>query len=76
MFTKSFLIALAERSAKTFCQTAAALLTGTVTGLLDVDWVQLASVSGLAALVSVLTSVASGAVTGDGPSLTHVETIK
>lgn len=76
MFTKSFAIAALERAIKTFAQAAVAVLVGNVTGLLDVDWVQLASVSGLAALVSVLTSVASGAVTGDGPSLTHVETIK
>lgn len=76
MFTKLFAIAALERAIKTFCQTAAAILTGNITGLLDVDWVQLASVSGLAALVSVLTSVASGAATGDGPSLTRVETIK
>ena len=76
MFTKPFVIATLERAVKTLAQTAAAILTGNVTGLLDVDWVQLASVSGLAALVSVLTSVASGAATGDGPSLTHAETIK
>lgn len=76
MFTKSFAVAALERAIKTFAQAAVAVLVGNVTGLLDVDWVQLASVSGLAALVSVLTSVASGAVTGDGPSLTHVETIK
>lgn len=76
MFTKSFALASLERAIKTFAQAAVAVLVGNVTGLLDVDWVQLASVSGLAALVSVLTSVASGAVTGDGPSLTHTETIK
>lgn len=76
MFTKSFAVAALERAIKTFAQAAVAVLVGNVTGLLDVDWAQLASVSGLAALVSVLTSVASGAVTGDGPSLTHAETIK
>lgn len=76
MFTKSFAIASLERAVKTFAQSAIAVLVGNFTGLLDVDWVQLASVSGLAALVSVLTSVASGAATGDGPSLTNTETIK
>lgn len=76
MFTKSFAFASLERAVKTFAQAAVAVLVGNVTGLLEVDWIQLASVSGLAALVSVLTSVASGAVTGDGPSINHTETIK
>lgn len=77
MFTSaSFWKATAERAVKTFAQTAAALLTGNVTGLLEVDWISLASVSGLAALVSVLTSVGSDALTGGtGPSLVN-ETAK
>ena len=46
------------RAAKTFCQTAASLIgTGTV-GFTDLDWIQIASVAGVAALVSILTSVA------------------
>lgn len=47
-----------DRAVATFCQAAVATLTAGVTGLLDVDWVQGASVAGLAAAVSVLTSVA------------------
>ena len=45
------------RAIKTFAQSAVALITAQATGLLDVDWAALASVSGLAALVSVLTSL-------------------
>ena len=45
------------RAVKTFAQSAVALITAQATGLLDVDWQALASVSGLAALVSVLTSL-------------------
>ena len=46
------------RAAKTFCQTAVSLIgTGSV-GFTDLDWIQIASVSGVAALVSILTSVA------------------
>lgn len=45
------------RAVKTFAQSAVALITAQATGLLDVDWEALASVSGLAALVSVLTSL-------------------
>lgn len=68
--------ATTERAVKTFCQSAVALITANATGLLDVDWAQLASVSGLAALVSVLTSIASAPFGGDGPSLTKAETLK
>ena len=64
-----------ERAVKTLAQSAVALIAANATGLLDVDWVQLASVSGLAALVSVLTSIGSAPFGGDGPSLTNVETI-
>lgn len=45
------------RAIKTAAQTAAALIgTGTV-GFTDLDWVQIASVSGVAAILSLLTSV-------------------
>jgi hypothetical protein len=70
MFTKHFWVAATERAVKTGAQTIVALLTAGATGLLEVDWLQVASVAGLAALVSILTSVGSGAVTG-GPSLVH-----
>ena len=46
-----------ERAIKTFAQAALATLgTGTV-GLLTIDWVNLLSISGGAALLSILTSV-------------------
>lgn len=70
-----FAKATAERAVKTTAQAAVALLTGSVTGLLEIDWVQLASVSGLAGLISVLTSIASAPFGGDGPSLTRSETL-
>lgn len=69
MWTSDFWKAAAERSVKTFAQTAAATLTAAGLGLLDVDWVALVSVAGMAGLVSLLTSIGSGAITGDGPSL-------
>lgn len=60
MFNKTFVMDAAERAVKTAAQTAVALLTADgVMGLLDVDWTQGASVVGLSALVSLLTSVAS-----------------
>ena len=69
MLNKRFWIAAAERAVKTFAQTAVAILTAGTTGLLDVDWGQMASVAGLAAVVSVLTSIASDGIGGSGPSL-------
>lgn len=70
-----FAKATVERAVKTVAQAAVALITANATGLLEVDWVQLASVAGLAGLVSVLTSIASAPVGGDGPSLVRAETL-
>ncbi len=47
-----------DRAIATFAQSGVAVLTADSAGLLNVDWVQTASVAGLAALVSVLTTVA------------------
>lgn len=68
MFTKTFLKDTLERAVKTFAQSMAAVLTAGVTGVLDVDWMNALSVSLLAALVSVLTSVGSGYVGDDSAS--------
>lgn len=46
------------RAAKTFCQAAVSLIGTGAVGFTDLDWIQIASVSGVAALVSILTSVA------------------
>lgn len=48
----------ADRAIATFAQAAIGALTAGVTGLVQVDWAGVGSVAGLAALVSVLTSVA------------------
>lgn len=66
IFTRAFWAYAGERAAKTIAQTAVALLTvGSVTGVLDVAWVALASAVALAGVVSVLTSVL--AYTPDAP---------
>lgn len=48
-----------DRAVSTVAQAAVATITAYATGLLDLDWVQVASVAGLAGLVSVLQSVAA-----------------
>lgn len=76
MFSRAFAIATLERAAKSFAQAAVAFLTTTAAGLLDVDFAQGASVAGLVALLSALTSIASGAVTSQpGPSLVSAEVL-
>lgn len=59
-------IAALTRAVKTAAQTALALIgTGSV-GFTDLDWVQVASVAGVAAVVSLLTSVATDLPEVDG----------
>jgi len=55
---KKFWVDTFDRAVATFAQAAVGALTADVTGLIDVAWPGLVSVAGLAALVSVLTSVA------------------
>lgn len=69
IWTAAFWLAAIERAVKTFAQTLAALLVGDGAGLLTIDWIGVGSVAGLAALVSILTSVASSQAGSDGPSL-------
>lgn len=57
--SKEFWKAALVRALRTLCQTALALI-GTAALMQDVNWIQVASASGLAALVSVMTSIATG----------------
>lgn len=54
-----FIKAVAIRSVKTFCQTMAAGITMGA-ALSEIDWKYIASVAAVAAIYSVLTSVATG----------------
>ena len=67
MFSPDFWKATAERAIKTFAQSLLAVLT--VTSGAGVDWPTSLKAAGLAALISVLTSVASSTVGSPGPSL-------
>lgn len=68
MLNREFWSYSGERAVKTFAQAALAYLgTGTV-GILSIDWVGMLSVSAGAALLSILTSIAtlnSGKSKGD-----------
>ena len=62
MWSRAFWKDSAERAIKTFAQTAVSFLVIGTTGVLEVDWEQIVSVSGVAALASILTSIASDRV--------------
>lgn len=57
----------AERAVRTAAQALLALWATSVSGILDVDWPQAASVAGLAALTSVLMSLVGSGI-GDTES--------
>lgn len=56
-YWKKWLYNAGIRAIKTVAQSATAMLTGTLIGILDVDWVAVASVSAMAGIVSLLTSL-------------------
>lgn len=56
---KQFWLAALIRAIRTFCQTAVATI-GTSAMLAEVDWITVLSASALAAVLSVLTSIATG----------------
>jgi uncharacterized membrane protein (DUF373 family) len=48
-----------ERAIKTVAQTALSVIAASqIIGIIDVDWIQVASVAGLAGVLSILTSIA------------------
>jgi len=57
--TKNFWKAALIRAVRTLCQTAIATI-GTTAVLQDVNWMLVLSSSGLAALLSILNSIATG----------------
>ena len=63
--TKTFWKAALIRAVRTLCQTAIATI-GTTALLQDVDWLLVASSAGLAALLSILNSIATGLPEVDG----------
>lgn len=74
MWTLVFWLAAAERAVKTAAQSGLALIGTGAAGFTDLDWQQIASVSLLAAIASVLTSLVTGAATDGTPSAGNLET--
>lgn len=65
---KDWLEAAGIRAVKTFAQTSVTLIGSGTVGFTDLDWVQIISVSGVAAVVSILTSIAGIPEVDDGNS--------
>jgi Putative lactococcus lactis phage r1t holin len=75
VFTRQFWTLSAERALKTFAQALAAVLVTGGAGLLAADWKTALSTAGMAAVISILTSVASLRVgPPDSPSMVPTET--
>lgn len=63
MWTVDFWKGVTERATATAAQAGVAAI-GTTAALTELDWVTVGSIAGLAAVLSVLKSLAAGAVTG------------
>lgn len=66
MDVRVWLRAALVRALRTAAQTAVSLVGTGAVGFTDLDWVHIASVSGVAAVASLLTSVAGLPEVGDG----------
>lgn len=55
---KNWIKAAGIRAVKTFAQAAVSMLSGEMMGIMEADWLAVLSVSAMAAVVSLLTSVA------------------
>ena len=58
MINANWFKAAGIRAIKTVAQTAVAMLTGEMVGIVEVNWLNVLSVSAMAGVVSLLTSVA------------------
>ena len=68
MWTLDFWRSSAERALRTLAQVLLSMIVVGETGFLDVDWIQAASVAGLAAVASVLMSIVATGVGDKGTS--------
>lgn len=66
VFNRAFWAAAADRAVRTFAQAAVAVLTAGGVGVIDADFLGAASAGLLAAVISVLTSIATPVSVGGG----------
>ncbi|MEU5838764.1 holin [Streptomyces diacarni] len=76
MTTAAFWRATAERMVRTFAQAVLGVVSADGLGLLDIDWGAALSVGGLAAVVSLLTAIATSGAGGEGPGVTETVTTR
>jgi hypothetical protein len=76
MINAAFWKAAFERLIKTFAQTLAATLGAGAINILEVPWQAALSIAAGAAVVSLLTSVASAGAASPGPALFGPETVR
>lgn len=69
---KAWVKAALIRALKTAAQTSVALIGTTAMGITDVDWIGVASGATLAAIVSLLTSIAGLPEVADGQSIKQI----
>jgi len=76
IYTLEFWKSAGERAVKTLAQSIVASVTvlGVPVGFQDINWIAVASIAGVAAVISILTSIISAGATGD-ISLTRSEYI-
>ncbi|MDG4857369.1 holin [Streptomyces sp. T-3] len=70
--TTSFWTATAERAVRTFAQTLIAALGLDAADVLALPWGRGLALAGIAAVLSVVTSIATGGTGGRGPGVTEV----
>lgn len=68
IWTSTFWRGCAERAIKTAAQTFVASVGANATGIVDVDWPGIASVTALAALLSVVTAIGNAEFTAGVPA--------
>lgn len=71
MFTRAFWKATGERMIRTFAQGTLGVVSADGLGIVDVDWGQATSVGGLAAVLALLTAVATSGAGQPGPGITE-----
>lgn len=75
IWSAGFWKAAAERAVRAGAFAATGVLASTGAGLIETDWVGVASVAGGAAVLSLLTSIGVNGTRGDGPAITPAEKV-